>query len=463
MQRPVGTCSSSFSCAAPPPRTLLVVDDESVAMGFVVEAAKDIGLRVICASTTEKSLELLAGNPIDLILTDLRVPQMGGIGFIREVRKEHPRPRIAVLTGYGTIDTAVESIRLGASTYLQKPVTLDNLQNAFRLMLSELKNRDGDEPSEAYLDTPEIVGLIGQSRKMRDIYRLIEKVRDLSCPVLICGETGVGKEQLARAIHATGIRKSQPFVPIDCAALTPTLIESELFGHLKGAFTGAETDKQGLLQAAKDGTLFFDEIGELSLGMQAKLLRVLQERLVRPVGSTATIKVSARFLFATNRDLGREAARGRFRRDLFYRLNVVQIKLPPLRERKEDIPLLANEFLTKYKDLRNYRRLTKEAMDELFSYDWPGNVRELENVIERALALDAKSALEPWDMAPSQLLRNDSQITGPVDPLNLEEIQQKTVVQALSEANGDKKLAARRLGIGRTTIYRWLKKSSLGG
>lgn len=462
MQHLAGTCLYSFSCAPPATRTLLVVDDESSARGFVAEAAKDIGLQVICASNTEKSLDLLAGSPVDLILTDLRVPQMGGIDLIRKVRKKHPRPRIAVLTGYGTIDTAVESIRLGASTYLQKPVTLDNLQDALRLMIRELKKIEGDEPTEAHWDGPAITGMIGQSVKMKDVYRLIERVRDLSCPVLICGETGVGKELVARAIHTTGGRGKKPFVQVDCAVLTPTLFESELFGHLKGAFTGAEMDKQGLLQSAMDGTVFFDEIGEVPIEMQAKLLRVLQERRLRPIGSTATVNFEARPIFATNRNLGREVAASRFRLDLFYRLNVVQINLPALRERKEDIPLLAQEFLKKHREPGKDARLSKEAMDELLSHDWPGNVRELENVIERALALSSESVLEPRDMVPSQLHKEGYQFSHPTDSLNLNEIEQRAVVQALSETHGDKILAAQRLGIGKTTLYRWLKKSSLG-
>jgi DNA-binding NtrC family response regulator len=305
-----------------------------------------------------------------------------------------------------------------------------------------------------------IGGMIGQSLSMRRLYELIAKVRQNNSPVLLIGETGTGKELVARCIHSTGLRQGKPFVPVDCSALTSSLIESELFGHCKGAFTGADRFERGLLQAANEGTVFLDEIGEIPTPSQAKLLRAIQEREVRPVGSTAFIPVDIRFIAATNRDLGAQVQAGAFREDLFYRLNVVQIRLPALRERKSDIPLLVAHFLRKFSDFADgARTISDEAMARLVAYDWPGNVREMQNAVQRAVVLSSDRHLGADDFA--FVATGDSKLGCGQEIVSLAELERRAVVQAVREAGGNRIAAARLLGIGKTTLYRKLKEYAL--
>lgn len=293
---------------------------------------------------------------------------------------------------------------------------------------------------------------------MQRVYRLIEKVSQHNYPVLILGESGTGKELVAQSIHFYGPRRSRPFVPVDCTALVPTLIESELFGYIKGAFTGAVHSKQGLMEAAGSGTLFLDEIGDLPYDLQAKLLRALQEKEIKPVGSTDRVPISTRVIAATNRDLEAAVHLGTFRQDLFFRLNVVQIKIPPLRDRKADIPLLVNYFLEKFNEQKKSNRtISEDAMAHLVAYDWAGNVRELENAVERAVALGSGPILQSADL-PSNLRYGTAEKSSPGDDLRLEELERRTIFRALGEASGDKVAAARLLGIGKTTLYRKLKQ-----
>lgn len=302
-------------------------------------------------------------------------------------------------------------------------------------------------------------GLIGESAPMRRLYELIEKVSHSTAPVLLLGETGTGKELAARAIHFTGLRDEKAFVPVDCSSLPPTLIESELFGHVKGAFTGADHSTRGLFQTADEGTIFLDEIGELPMFLQAKLLRVLQEKEIRPVGSTERIPVHVRMIAATNRDLEEEVRAGTFRQDLYFRLNVVQIRLPALRERKADIPLLVAHFLHKFSDpLLVVRGISDDAMRRLMAYDWPGNVRELENAIERAVALSSESVLTADDLASIPNGASPGALPNGNELLPLAEIERRAILHALRETQGDKVAAARLLGIGKTTLYRRLKE-----
>lgn len=292
---------------------------------------------------------------------------------------------------------------------------------------------------------------------MRRVLGLIDKVKDLTCPVLILGETGTGKELVARAIHYWGLRRSQPFVPVDCAAIAPTLMETELFGCVKGAYTGAFSDRTGMLKAAKDGSLFLDEIGEMPSEMQAKLLRALQEREVRPVGSIQRVPFHARVIAATNRDLKTEVIRKHFRMDLFYRLDVVDIHVPPLRDRKADIPVLAQAFLEKYKSPDESRTLPEEVMKRLMAYNWPGNVRELENVIERAVALSSECGLKVDDLPLDMQYSDCEEVDASKEELTLEVLEKRTILKALKVAGGSTVEAARLLGIGKTTLYRRLK------
>ena len=304
-------------------------------------------------------------------------------------------------------------------------------------------------------------GLIGESAPMHRLYELIGKVSQGTSPVLVIGETGTGKELVARALHFRGLRREKAFVPVDCSALTPTLVESELFGHVKGAFTGAEHSKRGLLQTANEGTTFFDEIGELSVLLQAKLLRALQEKEIRPVGSTERMPIDVRVIAATNRDLEAEVQAGRFRQDLYFRLNVVQIRPPTLRERKVDIPLLVAHFLDKFSDPKQpVRALSDEALRRLMAYDWPGNVRELEHTIESAVALSSKSVLTADDLASVPYRGSAPRAPGNNELVPLSEMERRAIVHALQETGGDKLAAARLLGIGKTTLYRKLREYS---
>lgn len=444
------------------PASLLVVDDEKMVRDFCAEVSRALGIRASSAASAEQALDLLAQSPSDFVIADLRLPHLDGIELVRRVRKDFPHVKIAVLTGHGTIESAVEAIRLGACQYLQKPISVDSLHETLQQMVHE---REFDHEWQSLSRHPKargFEGMLGTSASMQAIFSLVNNIRNHSYPVLILGETGTGKEMVARAIHNSGIRRSMPFVPVDCAALSPNLIESELFGYVAGAFTGANQDKPGLFVSAGKGTLFLDEIGEVPLEMQAKLLRALEEKEVRPVGSTKRFPFGARVITATNRDLASEVSAGRFRLDLYYRLNVVELKLPPLRYRREDIPLLARTFLNKFQALERNVDLSEDALLSLMAYNWPGNVRELENVIQRGLAVSpeaviAKHAL-PIEVQQAKLAVTTSDCKAGT----LEELERHAILLALQDSAGDKIAAARRLGIGKTTLYRKLKQYSEG-
>jgi DNA-binding NtrC family response regulator len=444
----------------PIPPTVLIVDDEDTTRNLCRDVVADGGLRTRTASTTEQALDILDQYPVDLVITDLRVPQIGGLELLKRVRESYPQTAVIVLTQYGTIESAVEATRMGAADYVTKPFHVPELRGKIDRVVRSLEIDQENRVLREQLRTrPGFGGLIGTSPKMQRVYRLIEKVSQHNYPVLILGESGTGKELVARSIHFSGSRQNKPFVPVDCSALVPTLIESELFGYVKGAFTGAMHAKTGLMEAAGSGTLFLDEIGEMPIDLQAKLLRALQEREVKPVGSTERVPISTRVIAATNRDLEGAVRQGQFRQDLFFRLNVVQIKLPALRERKSDIPLLVNAFLEKFSDSNGRARaISEDAMARLIAYDWPGNVRELENAIERAVALGSGPILHVGDL-PSNLHYGTADRLPQTDELlPLEELERRAILRALRESGGDKLAAARLLGIGKTTLYRKLKQ-----
>ena len=439
--------------------TVLVVDDEDSIRDLCRVVVRDSGLHPRTASTTEQALEILDQDPVDIVITDLRAPQLGGIELLKRVRELYPHMAVIVLTQYGTIESAVEATRMGAADYLTKPFRIpelrDKLNRIVRLLEVDQENR---VLREQLRTRPGFGCLTGLSPKMQRVYRLIEKVSQHNYPVLILGESGTGKELVAQSIHFYGPRCNRPFVPVDCTALVPTLIESELFGYVKGAFTGAVHSKQGLMEAAGNGTLFLDEIGDLPIDLQAKLLRAIQEKEVKPVGSTDRIPISIRVIAATNCDLEAAVRQGTFRQDLFFPLNVVQIKIPPLRERKADIPLLVNHFLEKFNEReKSDRTISGDAMAHLVAYEWPGNVRELENAIERAVALGSGPILQSADL-PTNLQHGTADQLAVKDDFRLEELERHTIFRALQEAAGDKVAAARLLGIGKTTLYRKLKE-----
>jgi DNA-binding NtrC family response regulator len=449
-----------FTSERPISATVLIVDDEDATRSLCHDVVTDSGLRTRTASTTEQALEILDQMPVDILITDLRVPQIGGLELLKRVRTSYPQTAVLVLTQYGTIESAVEATRLGAADYITKPFHIPELRSKLDRMIRLL---DVDQENRVLRETlrtrPGFADLIGVSVKMQRVYRLIERVSQHAYPVLILGESGTGKELVARSVHYSGVRRNKPFIPVDRSSLVPTLIEAELFGYVKGAFTGALHAKQGLMEIADGGTLFLDEIGDLPFDMQAKLLRALQEKEVRPVGSTDRIPLSARIIAATNRDLDASVRAGTFRQDLFFRLNVVQIKIPPLRERKTDIPILVNSFLEKFSEANGkMRTISENAIARMMAYDWPGNVRELENAIERAIALGSGPILHAGDLTTNLQYGTGERLPQNDELLPLDELERRAILRALREAGGDKLAAARMLGIGKTTLYRKLKQ-----
>src|SRR3954463_14234135 len=354
------------------------------------------------ADSGESALALLEEKSVHMILSDMVMPRMSGLEFLERVKKLLPRTEVALMTGHGSIETAVQAMKLGAYDYITKPFSpLEELRLFLRRMAEKIRLVEENEFLRQRTDSETAVhGIIGSSNRIQEVLRMVARLKDTRTPVLIYGESGTGKELVARAMHFRGAFAGRPFVAVDCGSLVPTLIESELFGYEKGAFTGALKSKQGLFQAADGGTIFLDEVGELPLELQAKLLRVLQEKEVRPVGSNERVKIDVRVIAATNRDLELAYKDGSFRKDLFFRLNVVTIHTPSLRERKSDIPSLVHWFLEKSAPQRMLQ-VSTPAMKMMLDYDWPGNVRELENCVERAVALGADDTLDVDDLPPS--------------------------------------------------------------
>ena len=446
----------------------LVVDDEESIRRLCMTVAEGLGFSCLEAPTGEAALALLAEQPAHIVLTDLVMPNMSGLEFLEQAKKILPRAEIAVMTGHGSVETAVQAMKLGAYDYISKPFTpLEELRLFLRRMEEKIQLVEENEFLRERVETEvELHGIVGDTQKIQDVLRVIARLKDTRTPVLITGESGTGKELVARAVHFRGAFASRPFVAVDCGSLVPTLIESELFGYERGAFTGAMRSKPGLFQSAHGGTIFLDEIGELPLELQAKLLRVLQEKEVRPVGSTQTAKVDVRVIVASNRDLEAEYRAGRFRKDLYFRLNVVTVHLPPLRERRSDIPLLAHWFL----DRRGGSnvQVTGAALKCMLQYDWPGNVRELENCIERALALGSDSVLDVEDLPPA--IVSSSTVPAATPPVylsemvfdDLEELEKAAIERVFHQVNGDKVRAGKILGISRATLYRKLKRYNIG-
>jgi DNA-binding NtrC family response regulator len=458
--------------------SVLIVDEDAAVRSACCEIVSSKGWATYSAQDTASALALLRGNSMDVVLLGLKGTDIPGLELLKQVRDLHPETAIVVMTAYATVPSAVEAMRLGASDYLTKPFTMDELlavldraaekralDIASRRLREKLRTQQG------------LSNIIGRSAEMDRIYRILSKVALTTHPVLIMGESGTGKELVARAIHNHGPNAGKPFVPVDCSSIVPTLIENELFGHVKGAFTGANRSRDGLLVSAAGGTVFLDEIGEMPLDLQAKLLRALQEKEVRPVGATHRVPIHVRILAATNRNLPEMVEQGRFRKDLFYRLNVVNLRLPPLRQRREDIPLLIAHFLErKNREYGKTFRVSDEMMRVLMEYDWPGNVRELEHLIDRSCAYCSGNLLQLGD-APTALIEfyantrprplttdaapSDTSLLSPsVTPLV--ELEKQAILSALQALQGDKLAAARLLGIGKTTLYRKIKEYGLG-
>ncbi len=425
-------------------------------------ATDSLCYRVSVAASGKEALEVLEREHVDVVLAELSLPDMSGIDLLAKVRRRWPQTAVLIMTGDPNVPSAVQAIKLGAHDYLAKPANNNELLLLLQHVVQKMGLGTQNPPLSGQVRLNSSYGsLLGEAPSMQELFNVMTKVSRSHYSVLILGETGTGKELVARSIHYNGPLRDKSFLPVDCSALVPTLIESELFGYVRGSFTGAMRTKQGLLEAAQGGTLFLDEIAEIPVGLQAKLLRALQEREVKPVGSTRRVKFDARIIAATNRDLESAIQQGTFRKDLYFRLNVITLKLPPLRERKSDIPLLVNHFLDEFCKSEPRRPvLSQEALDCLMAYHWPGNVRELENCVERALALRSGPVLGVGDL-PSGIYnpRRTASVNEIVHELvlPLRDLEQQAVLKAVAQARGDKDLAARMLGIAKSTLYRKLK------
>jgi two-component system, NtrC family, response regulator AtoC len=442
------------------PPTLLIADDDPVALALLAEVLTGERYEVRAAAGGAECLRLAEREPFDLAIVDLRMPGMGGLEVVRRLGAMQPGIPVIILTAFATIDTAIEAIREGASDYLSKPFRMEQLKIVVRRILESRRlARENVQYRHELQDRFGVQNLVGQSPAIVEVYKLVARVASLDVTVLIQGETGTGKELVARAIHYASPRAAGPFVVVDCAALPETLFESELFGHERGAFTGALSARRGLFETATTGTCLLDEIGELTAPLQAKLLRALQEQTIRRVGGNDWIPVNVRMIAATNRDLRRRVEEGSFREDLYYRLNVVSISVPPLRERQEDVPLLAQHFLERFARASRTpsRGLARETVELLRAYHWPGNVRELENAIERAVALSSSEVLMPEDL-PVLSRSEHPPLVLPAQPMSLEEVKRWYVSRVLEDVGGNKVQAAERLGIDRGTLYRILRR-----
>ncbi len=451
---------------------ILIVDDDEVSCQLFAETLEEEGYRVKQVFSGDEAVSRLAEDSYELLLIDVRMPGTSGLEVTRIVHGKYPSLPVIVMTAFGSIETAVEAIHEGAFDFISKPMNLAELKNTVSKALAQrvLQRRadrsapDGDEPSSQKLSK-----IIGKTAAMLDVYKTVARVAPTKSTVLILGESGTGKEMIARAIHEHSPRANCPFVAVDCGALTETILESELFGHVRGSFTGAVSDKKGVFEEAQGGTCFLDEIGGISPTMQARLLRVLQEHEVRRVGGKDWVPVDVRVVAATNRNLAEAVQHGEFREDLYYRLKVVAIHLPPLRERKEDIPLLARHFLKHYSEENSkpISTISDKAMALLCSYSWPGNIRELELAIEQAVALSYQPVLLPEDLPqdvreqgasrfPSPRLEN-GRFSFPDSP-SLEEVKKRYVMHVLKQTQGNVSAAARLLNVDRRSLYRMLAR-----
>jgi len=441
---------------------ILLVDDEKSNRVTLSQFLKKQGYRVEEAANGPDAVEKAKDSFFDLVITDLKMKPMDGLEVLRQVKEINPQTEVLVLTGYGTVESGVEAMRLGAYDYIQKPPELDE----FRIVVSKaLERKDLQMKIEKLTgdlkDKYSYENIIGKSNEMMEVFSMIFKVAPTDSTIMISGESGTGKELVARAIHLNSRRKNREFVTINCGALPEHIQESELFGHVRGAFTGAIRDKRGLFQEANGGTLFLDEIGETAPSTQVKLLRFLQDGEIRRVGENEPIHVDVRLLAATNQDIEKSIEEGRFREDLYYRLNVIPIEMPPLRQRRDDIPLLVNHFLQKNmeKTKRKFDSIAPDSMQILSGYDWPGNVWELENAIERAVILASRNVILPEDL-PTSIHEPKKAAGGSGEEFGdttLEKLEEKHILRVLERYNWNQKKAAEILGVSTTTLWRKLK------
>lgn len=447
-------------------KLVLVVDDEESVRQFLYDVLTDENYRVETAVNGEECLDKIKRLKPDVLLTDIRMPELDGITLLERIKEWQLNMPVILMTAFGTTDVAIQAMKLGAFDYIVKPFNLEHFLNLVRRAVVQSETEAAFQPDQQS-ESDGAINIIGNSPAMQKVYKDIGRVADSSATVLIQGESGTGKELVARAIHYNSSRRHKPFIKINCANLPDNLLESELFGYEKGAFTGATQAKQGKFELAHQGTIFFDEIGEISLSTQAKLLRAIQEREFDRVGGTQTIKVDVRILAATNRELSRSVKEGEFREDLFFRLNVVNLVLPPLRERKEDIPLLVAHFLAKYnKEFnRQVKGFSPDATKLLLNYDWPGNVRELANVCERAVIMAGGTVILPEDIEeiltpPKSVYADPGEQNLPLKQI-VADVERQVILKVLQEHNWCRTTAARVLGISRRSLYAKIKELGL--
>lgn len=448
---------------------ILIIDDDEIVRKSCEKVLSPEGYITVTAGSGREGLKLLSKKPFDLVLTDLRMPDMDGIEVLKRVKEGWPDIEVIIITGYGTVKSAIEAIRYGAYDYIEKPFSPEELLNVVRRSLERrnliLENTRLRQEVQALY---RVENIVGTSKAIQRVFNLIATVAPTEGTVLITGESGTGKELVARAIHYNSPRGEGPFVVVDCGTIPDNLMEAELFGYMKGAFTGATETQKGLIEVARKGTLFFDEIGNLNLSLQAKLLRLIQEKEFRPVGGRELVRADIRIIAATNKDLLLLVKEGNFREDLFYRLNVFPIHIPPLRERKEDISALTDHFLRKYsrESGKSISYISAEAMKELFLYDWPGNIRELENVIHRAVLLCRGDTLRPEDIIISRTedikipknLRELKEIKKKLKARSIESIERSFVLDALSRNDWNISRAAQEVGMQRTNFHSLMRK-----
>jgi len=446
--------------------SLLIVDDDSGHLSMLRTILDGWGYGVEGVEDGEDAISRVSEQPYDAVLMDVRMARVGGIEALQRIKEINPSIPVIIMTAYSSVDTAVEAMKRGAYDYLTKPLNFDDLRFTLERALEHMALARENRSLKQQISPDATLGnVIGTSRIMRDLIETVRTVSATEATVLITGESGTGKELIARAIHANSPRKDNPLVTVNCAAITDTLLESELFGHEKGAFTGADRKRDGRFMQAHKGSIFLDEVGEIPLHMQAKLLRAIQEREVQRVGSDKPIRVDVRIIAATNRDLLDDVHNGKFREDLYYRLNVVNLRVPALHERKEDIPLLAGHFLERFaeRNRRTIKGFTPTAMDMLTRYHWPGNVRELENALERAVILSlgdyiTEKELPPGLAGPRNGANGENVATAGLGGMPLEEIEKAAIIQTLQETGGNKSEAAKILRITRTTLNNKIKK-----
>jgi DNA-binding NtrC family response regulator len=448
---------------------ILVIDDEDILLKSCERALGPTGHYVITVQNPEEGFDHLENEEFDLVLSDLKMPKLNGIDVLRKIKEDWPGTEVIIMTGHGTVNTAVSAMKLGAYDYIEKPFTPEALNIVVDKAMERKRLYHENALLREEIRSHYIKNIIGKSQAIEKVFKLIASVAPKSSTVLITGESGTGKELVARAIHYNSPRSDTPFIVVDCGTISETLIESELFGHIKGAFTGATETKRGLIAAADGGTLFLDEIGNLPLPLQSKLLRVLQEKEYRPIGEKTSFKVDIRFIAATNRDLKKMTSLGTFREDLYYRINIFPISIPPLRQRKEDIPLLTYHFIKKFSSelIMDIHGIAAEALNTLIQHDWRGNVRELENTIHRAMLLCERGVIQPRDITLFEDVHTES-IPGSVEELkqvkkvlrskSIEHVERSFVLSALERNDWNVSKAAKDVGMQRTNFHALIRK-----